>query len=242
MAPALLELDGVVAGYVAEIDILNGIRLKVGTGSITGVIGPNGAGKSTLLKTVFGFLHPRRGWIAFDGREIQLVAPHTIKRLGVGYVPQGTNIFPQLTVHENLQLGAWVFRHDAARLAGMLERAYASFPRLAEKRRLRATALSGGEAKMLSIAKEMVTDPQLLLVDEPSAGLSPKLSEQVYGQLLAARDQGVTIFLVDQNIAKAVEISDYLYMLEMGQVRREGPRQDFADQLRDLIRDSLLGV
>jgi ABC-type branched-subunit amino acid transport system ATPase component len=242
MAPALLELDGVVAGYVAEIDILNGIRLKVGTGSITGVIGPNGAGKSTLLKTVFGFLHPRRGWIAFDGREIQLVAPHTIKRLGVGYVPQGTNIFPQLTVHENLQLGAWVFRNDAARLAGMLERAYASFPRLAEKRRLRATALSGGEAKMLSIAKEMVTDPQLLLVDEPSAGLSPKLSEQVYGQLLAARDQGVTIFLVDQNIAKAVEISDYLYMLEMGQVRREGPRQDFADQLRDLIRDSLLGV
>jgi ABC-type branched-subunit amino acid transport system ATPase component len=242
MAPALLELDGVVAGYVAEIDILNGIRLKVGTGSITGVIGPNGAGKSTLLKTVFGFLHPRRGWIAFDGREIQLVAPHTIKRLGVGYVPQGTNIFPQLTVHENLQLGAWVFRHDAARLAGMLERAYASFPRLAEKRRLRATALSGGEAKMLSIAKEMVTDPQLLLVDEPSAGLSPKLSEQVYGQLLAAREQGVTIFLVDQNIAKAVEISDYLYMLEMGQVRREGPRQDFADQLRDLIRDSLLGV
>jgi ABC-type branched-subunit amino acid transport system ATPase component len=242
MAPALLELDGVVAGYVAEIDILNGIRLKVGTGSITGVIGPNGAGKSTLLKTVFGFLHPRRGWIAFDGREIQLVAPHTIKRLGVGYVPQGTNIFPQLTVHENLQLGAWVFRHDAARLAGMLERAYSSFPRLAEKRRLRATALSGGEAKMLSIAKEMVTDPKLLLVDEPSAGLSPKLSEQVYGQLLAARDQGVTIFLVDQNIAKAVEISDYLYMLEMGQVRREGPRQDFADQLRDLIRDSLLGV
>jgi ABC-type branched-subunit amino acid transport system ATPase component len=242
MAPALLELDGVVAGYVAEIDILNGIRLKVGTGSITGVIGPNGAGKSTLLKTVFGFLHPRRGWIAFDGREIQLAAPHTIKRLGVGYVPQGTNIFPQLTVHENLQLGAWVFRHDAARLAGMLERAYASFPRLAEKRRLRATALSGGEAKMLSIAKEMVTDPQLLLVDEPSAGLSPKLSEQVYGQLLAAREQGVTIFLVDQNIAKAVEISDYLYMLEMGQVRREGPRQDFADQLRDLIRDSLLGV
>jgi ABC-type branched-subunit amino acid transport system ATPase component len=242
MAPALLELDGVVAGYVAEIDILNGIRLKVGTGSITGVIGPNGAGKSTLLKTVFGFLHPRRGWIAFDGREIQLVAPHTIKRLGVGYVPQGTNIFPQLTVHENLQLGAWVFRHDAARLAGMLERAYASFPRLAEKRRLRATALSGGEAKMLSIAKEMVTDPQLLLVDEPSAGLSPKLSEQVYGQLLAAREQGVTIFLVDQNIAKAVEISDYLYMLEMGTVRRAGPRQAFADQLRELIRDALLGV
>src|SRR5262245_53137265 len=239
---ALLQLDGVVAGYVAEIDILNGIRLKVDAGSITGVIGPNGAGKSTLLKTVFGFLHPRRGRIAFEGQEIHTVAPHVVKRLGIGYVPQGMNIFPQLTVHENLELGAWVFRRDSKRVAGMLERAYAAFPRLAQKRRMRATGLSGGEAKMLSIAKEMVTDPRLLLVDEPSAGLSPKLSELVYAQLLTAREQGVTIFLVDQNIAKAVEISEYLYMLEMGQVRREGPRQDFADQLRELIRDSLLGV
>jgi ABC-type branched-subunit amino acid transport system ATPase component len=124
----------------------------------------------------------------------------------------------------------------------MLERAYTAFPRLGEKRRMRATALSGGEAKMLSIAKEMVTDPRLLLVDEPSAGLSPKLSDQVYVELLAARAHGVTILLVDQNIAKAVEVSEYLYMLEMGQVRREGPRRDFADQLREIIRDALLGV
>jgi ABC-type branched-subunit amino acid transport system ATPase component len=242
MAAALLELDGVVAGYVAEIDILNGMRLTVEPGSITGVIGPNGAGKSTLLKTVFGFLHPRRGRIAFEGRAIEALPPHEIKRLGIGYVPQGVNIFPQLSVQENLELGAWVFRRDRQRLASMLERAYVAFPRLAEKRRLRATALSGGEAKMLSIAKEMVTDPRLLLVDEPSAGLSPKLSDQVYVQLLAAREQGVTILLVDQNIAKAVEVSEYLYMLEMGQVRREGTRRDFADHLRDLIRDSLLGV
>jgi ABC-type branched-subunit amino acid transport system ATPase component len=239
---ALLELDGVVAGYVSEIDILNGVRLGVEAGSITGVIGPNGAGKSTLLKTVFGFLHPRRGRIAFDGREIHTAAPHAVKGLGIGYVPQGSNIFPQLSVHENLQLGAWVFRHERGRVATMLDRAYSAFPRLAQKRGLRATALSGGEAKMLSIAKEMVTDPRLLLVDEPSAGLSPKLSEQVYAQLVAARGQGVTILLVDQNVAKAVEVSGYLYMLEMGRVRREGPRRDFADQLRDIIRDALLGA
>jgi ABC-type branched-subunit amino acid transport system ATPase component len=239
---ALLELDGVVAGYVSEIDILNGVRLGVEAGSITGVIGPNGAGKSTLLKTIFGFLHPRHGRIAFDGREINGAAPHAIKRLGIGYVPQGTNIFPQLTVHENLQLGAWVFRHQRGRVEGMLDRAYAAFPHLARKRGVRATALSGGEAKMLSIAKEMVTDPRLLLVDEPSAGLSPKLSEQVYAQLVAARAQGVTIFLVDQNVAKAVEISEYLYVLEMGRVRREGSRREFADQLRDIIRDALLGA
>ena len=239
---ALLELHDIVAGYVPEIDILNGIRLTVEAGSITGVIGPNGAGKSTLLKAVFGFLHPRRGRIVLDGHEIQALAPHAVKRRGIAYVPQGTNIFPQLTVHENLLLGAWVFRRDTARTARMLERAYAAFPRLAQKRRVRATALSGGEAKMLSIAKEMVTDPRLLLVDEPSAGLSPRLSEQVYAQLLAARAHGVTILLVDQNIAKAVEISEYLYMLEMGQVRREGPRPDFADHLREIIRDALLGV
>jgi ABC-type branched-subunit amino acid transport system ATPase component len=239
---ALLQLDGVVAGYAAEIDILNDLKLTVAPGSITGVIGPNGAGKSTLLKTVFGFLHPRRGRIAFDGQEIGALAPHAVKRLGIGYVPQGTNIFPQLTVHENLQLGAWLFRRDAARVARMLASAYAAFPRLQEKRGLRATALSGGEAKMLSIAKEMVTEPRLLLVDEPSAGLSPKIAEQVYAQLLAARGRGLTILLVDQNIAKAVEVSDYLYLLEMGQVRREGPRRAFADQLREIIRDALLGV
>jgi len=239
---ALLELRSVVGGYVEGIDILNGVELSVEAGSLTGIIGPNGAGKSTLLKTVFGFLHPRGGRIAFDGRDISADVPHVIKRLGIGYVPQGTNTFPQLTVHENLQLGAWVFRRDAARVTQMLERAYAAFPRLAEKRSLRATGLSGGEAKMLSIAKEMVTDPRLLLIDEPSAGLSPKITEQVYSQLLAARARGLTILLVDQNIAKAVEISDYLYMLEMGTVRRAGPRQAFADQLRELIRDALLGV
>ena len=239
---ALLELDGIVAGYVEGIDILNDVHLRVAAGTVTGVIGPNGAGKSTLLKTVFGFLHPSQGRIVFDGREVHDLAPHTLKRMGIGYVPQGANIFPQLTVHENLQLGAWVVRHDRTRVAGMLERAYVAFPRLREKRRLRATALSGGEARMLSIAKELVTEPILLLVDEPTAGLAPRIAAQVYERLLEVRAAGVTILLVDQNISKAVEISDYLYMLEIGCVRREGPRQAFADQLREIIRDALLGA
>src|SRR6266850_2396680 len=206
---ALLELDGVVAGYVEGIDILNGLSLGVAKGTVTGIIGPNGAGKSTSLKTIFGFLHPRAGRIVFDGQDVGHLAPHLLKRLGIGYVPQGANVFPQLTVEENLQIGTWVFRHDRTRVAGMLERAYTAFPRLQDKRRLRATVLSGGEAKMLSVAKELVTDP---------------------------------ILLVDQNITKAVEVSDYLYMLEMGRVRREGPRQAFADQLREIIRDALLGA
>jgi ABC-type branched-subunit amino acid transport system ATPase component len=239
---ALLELEGVAAGYVEGIDVLDDVQLRVEAGTITGVIGPNGAGKSTLLKTIFGFLHPHRGRIVFDGQDIGGRAPHALKRMGISYVPQGANIFPQLTVHENLELGAWVFRRDRARITTLLERAYEAFPRLRARRRTRATALSGGEGRMLSVAKELVTGPRLMLVDEPSAGLAPALSNQVYDRLLAARAQGVTILLVDQNIAKCVEVSDYLYLLEVGRVRREGPREVFADNLRDLIRDSLLGA
>src|SRR5438552_736898 len=239
---ALLEVHDVVAGYVEGIDVLTGVSVAVERGSITGIIGANGAGKSTLLKTIFGFLHPRRGRIVLDGHEIQALPPHAVKRQGVSYVAQGASVFPQLTVQENLDLGAWVFRADRARMAAMLERAWAAFPRLREKRRSRATTLSGGEAKMLSLAKELVTEPRLLLVDEPSAGLAPRIVEQVYAQLLAVRERGVTILLVDQNINKAVQVSDYLYMIERGDVRREGPRRDFADQLRAIVRDSLLGA
>jgi len=235
-------VDGVSAGYVHGIDILSELSLRVEPGTITGVIGPNGAGKSTLLKTIFGFLHPWRGRITHDGQPIQALAPHAIKHLGLSYVPQGTNIFPQLTVEENLLLGLWIVRGDRARVTAMLDRAYVAFPRLREKRRMRATGLSGGEAKMLSLAKELATDPTLCLVDEPSAGLAPVIAHQVYAQLLEARARGVTILLVDQNITKAVEISDYLYMIERGQVRREGPREAFADQLREIIRDALLGA
>jgi len=237
-----LAVEHLVAGYVEGIDILADITMRVEPGTITGVIGPNGAGKSTLLKTIFGFLHPRRGQISLDGRDIGALAPHEIKRLGISYVPQGPNIFPQLTVEENLLLGAWVIRADKARVGERLERAYAAFPRLRERQHRRATTLSGGEAKMLSLAKELVTEPTLLLVDEPSAGLAPRIVEQVYARLLEVRAQGVTILLVDQNINKAVQVSDYLYMLERGQVRREGPRRDFADQLREIVRDALLGA
>jgi ABC-type branched-subunit amino acid transport system ATPase component len=239
---AFLDVHDVVAGYLEGIDVLTGVTLAVERGSITGIIGANGAGKSTLLKTIFGFLHPRRGRIVLDGREIHALPPHAIKRLGVSYVAQGASVFPQLTVQENLALGAWVFRRDRGRLAAMLERAWSTFPRLRDKRRARATTLSGGEAKMLSLAKELVTEPGLLLVDEPSAGLSPKITEQVYARLLQAREAGATILLVDQNIAKAIAVSDYLYMIEMGRVRHHGPRAVFAAEVRDLVRDALLGV
>ena len=239
---ARLELEHVAAGYLEGIDILGDISMRVEPGSVTGVIGPNGAGKSTLLRTIFGFLHPRRGSMTLDGRPIGGAPPHEVKRRGVSYVPQGANIFPQLTVEENLLLGAWTIRRERARVAERLERAYAAFPHLRDRRQRRATTLSGGESKMLSLAKELVTEPALLLVDEPSAGLAPRIVEQVYARLLEVRKQGVTILLVDQNITKCVEVSDYLYMIERGQIRREGPRRDFTDHLREIVRDALLGA
>src|ERR687888_1720571 len=161
---AFLDVHEVVAGYLEGIDVLTGVSVAVERGSITGIIGANGAGKSTLLKTVFGFLHPRRGRIVLDGREIQTLPPHAVKRLGVSYVAQGASVFPQLTVQENLDLGAWVFRRDRARMTSMLERAWSAFPRLYEKRRSRATPPSRGEAKMLSLAKKLLTHPGPLLV------------------------------------------------------------------------------
>src|SRR5256712_10108661 len=172
---ALLEVDSGAAGYVDGLDILADIALRVEPGSISGIIGPNGAGKSTLLRAIFGFLNPRRGRILHGGGEIQALAPYEIKRLGISYVPQGQNIFPQLTVEENLQLGAWIARHDRAGVASILERAYATFPRLRERRRRRATPLSGGQAKMRSLAKALVNDPALLLVGGPSGGPAPPI-------------------------------------------------------------------
>jgi len=239
---ALLALEDVHAGYVEGIDILAGIDLRVERGSITGIIGPNGAGKSTLLRTIFGFLRPHQGRVLLDGAPIHGLSPHAIKRRGIGYVTQGANNFPQLTVDENLRLGAWVLRREGGRVAHLLERAWTTFPGLAARRGLRATGLSGGEAKMLSLAKEAMTEPRLLLVDEPSAGLAPRVTDQVYARLLEARDRGLTILLVDQNITRAVEVCDYLYLIERGQVRREGPRESFAAHLREIIRDALLGA
>lgn len=238
---AILEVENVVAGYVRGIDILNGVSMKIDEGGITGMIGPNGAGKSTMFKTIFGFLHPAKGRNIFDGQEIQSFSPDQIKKAGVSFIPQRASTFPMLTVAENLLLGAWIFRHDRRLVKERINEVYEQFPVLKKKRRSKATFLSGGELRMLAIAKEVVTSPRLLLVDEPSAGLAPNLVTQVYEFLRQVCDQGVTIFLVDQNIAKAVEVSDYMYLLEMGKIKAHGPTDQFRENIREIISDSLLG-
>ncbi|RLG55067.1 MAG: ABC transporter ATP-binding protein [Thermoproteota archaeon] len=237
----MLEVKGVVAGYLEGIDILQGVDLKVERNTITTVIGPNGAGKSTLLKTIFGLLKPRRGEISFEDKRIGGLKPSVIKRLGISYVPQDINTFPHMSVEENLLMGAWVFRGDSKLVRERLGEVFEMFPHLKSKRHMKATYLSGGELKMLSIAKEIVTKPRLLLVDEPTAGLAPRLASQVYSFLVESRDSGITILLVDQNIKRAVEISDYVYMIEMGRVKVSGSGDYFRANLTEIIKSSLLG-
>ena len=240
---ALLTVTDVHAGYLPGVDILQGLSIAARANEITLVIGPNGAGKSTLLRTVFAFLAPNRGSITFRERATAGLRPSDLKAAGISYVTQDINSFPGLTVDENLRMGAWVFRRDRARLQRQLDRAFATFPALAGKRHARAGELSGGQGRMLSVAREMMTEPQLLLVDEPTAGLAPNLVEQVYEILLTAKQSsGVAILLVEQNVEQALPLADHLYLLNLGRVKAEGPGREFDNaRVRTLIQECLLG-
>src|SRR5579883_430626 len=240
---ALLSVDGVHAAYQSGVDILQGLSLAVAPESLTLVIGPNGAGKSTLLRTIFGFLSPHAGTIRFRGEAIEGRQPYQVKALGISYVPQEINTFPQLTVEENLRMGGWTLRRDRPRLQRQIARIYEIFPALGERRRTRAGDLSGGQGRMLSVAREMMTDPALMLVDEPTAGLAPSLVDQVYELLMTARKSiGTTILLVDQNIEDAIRYADHVYMVNLGRIKAEGPAGEFgAERIRDLIQECLLG-
>jgi ABC-type branched-subunit amino acid transport system ATPase component len=238
-----LSVADLHAGYSPGIDILRGLSLEARADAITLVVGPNGAGKSTLLRTIFAFLTPSRGQIRFRGRPTAGARPSELKAAGISYVPQDINSFPGLTVEENLRMGAWTFRRDGARLRRALERVYAIFPALADKRRDRAGALSGGQGRMLSVAREMMTDPALLLIDEPTVGLAPNLVSQVYDILLAAkRASGAAVLLVEQNIEQSLALADHLYLLNLGTVKAQGPGREFDERrIRELIRECLLG-
>ncbi len=238
----MLRIEHVTAGYHPGIDILRDLTVLAAPQRITAVIGPNGAGKSTLLKVVFGLVAPREGRVLFRDRDVERLPAHERKRMGIGYVPQGSSTFPQMTVEENLLIGGWTMRRDRAALRERLARVYELFPALAGLRRARATVLSGGQLRMLSIAKELVAPPSLLLVDEPTAGLAPRVAGDVYDLLVRSRELGITVLLVDQNIAEAVAIADDVYLLVMGRVERQGPREVFARDLRAVIQETLVGA
>lgn len=216
----LLEVEDVYAGYVKDLDILQGVNFKIYPGELVAVIGPNGAGKSTLAKAIFGLLTPRQGKINFKGDNIAGLKSDRIVERGMCYVPQIANVFPSLTVEENLEMGAFI-RNTA--LQPLKDRIFATFPVLAKRRRQRAGTLSGGERQMLAMGKALMLEPSLLLLDEPSAALSPILVSNVFEQIKQINQEGVAIVLVEQNARKALEMSDRGYVLENGRDRFSGP-------------------
>ena len=218
-AEPLLRLDGVFAGY-GKMTILNGMSARIRRGAVTTVIGPNGAGKSTMFKTVFGLLPVRAGSISFNGRDTTNFSPRQMLDAGVVYIPQGRNIFPELNVRHNLELGG-VALSDHASLPGRLAEIMRRFPMLHEKADRQASTLSGGQQKMLEIARGLLLDPKLILIDEPSIGLSPLMVREVFAILRELRDKGVTIVLIEQNAKQALQMSDDALVLEQGQTRIE---------------------
>jgi branched-chain amino acid transport system ATP-binding protein len=242
-ASATLEVTDLSAGYVPGVDILSHLSIAAAKNAVTLIIGPNGAGKSTLLRAIFGLLKPSTGRVVFDGKDVTGANPSTLKASGVSYVAQDINSFPLLTVEENLLMGAWVFRRDSARIARQFEQVYAMFPILKEKRRDRAGSLSGGQGRMLSVARELMTSPSLLLIDEPTVGLAPNLVAQVYETLATARAAtGAAVLLVEQNVEEALPLADHLYLLNLGQVKAHGPGREFDNaRVRALVQECLLG-
>jgi ABC-type branched-subunit amino acid transport system ATPase component len=217
----LLSVDGITAGY-GKIDILHDVSLTISPGEIVSVIGPNGAGKSTAFKTIVGFLIPRSGRVLFNGDSIVGLRPDRVLRRGLAYVPQGRIVLPQMTVLENLEMGAYIER-ESGRVAASLERVFALFPILGERRRQKAGTMSGGEQQMVAIGRALMTSPRLILLDEPSLGLSPKFVTLIFDKLVEMKRSGFTLMLVEQNAARALAIADRGYVLELGRNRFEGP-------------------
>jgi neutral amino acid transport system ATP-binding protein len=221
----ILATEGLVAGYVPEVDILSGVDMRVAEGEIVTIVGPNGAGKSTLIKSIFGLLPPREGTVTLRGEDLTGQAPHLITRRGMSYVPQLDNIFQSLSVEENLEMGA-LERSTARERMNVI---YELFPRLGERRTQVAGTMSGGERQMLAMGRALMPEPSVLLLDEPSAGLAPAFVEAIFEKVEEVNKAGVTIVMVEQNARRALAMSDRGYVLDLGTNRFEGPGKELLD-------------
>ena len=228
----MLELKDVYGGY-GKITLLNGVSFSIPKGTITTVIGPNGAGKSTVFKAIFGLLDVHSGQVLLEGRDVTRRSPRQMIAEGVTYVPQGRNVVPQLSVYHNLELGG-ITAPDKARVRDRIEAVMDQFPMLREFRDRKAVELSGGQQKQLEVARSLLLDPKLILIDEPSIGLSPNLVQEVFRTLTRLRDEGVTILMVEQNAKAALAMSDYGLVLELGQTRMH-------DEAAKLLADPRVG-
>ncbi len=217
---AILRLEQVVAGY-GKLMVLNGTSFEVPRGKITTIIGPNGAGKSTVFKAVFGLLRVQGGQIGFDGQDVTGVGPRRLLELGMSYVPQGRNVFPELSVLHNLELGATA-APTGVDVAARIEAVMSRFPMLRQRAKDQVSTLSGGQQKLLEIGRGLLLQPKLMLIDEPSIGLSPRLVQETFEILQGLRDKGMSILMVEQNARSALRISDYAIVLELGRTRITG--------------------
>ncbi|HLQ86283.1 MAG TPA: ABC transporter ATP-binding protein [Salinisphaeraceae bacterium] len=233
----LLEVQGVHAGY-GDTAILHDVGLSVAEGELTTIIGPNGAGKSTLLKSIMGYLIPTQGTVHCAGEDITRLRPHERVAKGIAFVPQLANVFPSLTTEENLVMGGYTLSKEETRRR--IEQQYAEFPRLAERRKQRVRTMSGGERQMLALARALMTDPQLLLLDEPSAALSPRIAEEVFAKVQEINSQGRTVLIVEQNADRSLAISDRGIVMADGRNAFEGDAQHILHD--EKIRDAYLGA
>ncbi|MBW1994794.1 MAG: ABC transporter ATP-binding protein [Deltaproteobacteria bacterium] len=233
---ALLEVHDVVSGY-GRTDVLHGVSIQVENDEIVTIIGPNGAGKSTLFKTIMGYLIPRSGKILFAGEEVTALRPNKKVEKGMAYVPQLDNTFPSLTVHENLEMGG--YSKDSKALKRGIEFAYHTFPILEERKNQRARTLSGGQRQMLAMSMALMSEPKLLLLDEPSAGLAPKIAEEVFRQITRLHDKGIGIVIIEQDAHRSLNISDRGYVLAMGQNHFDGSADKILNNPQ--IKEAFLG-
>lgn len=210
---SILEANDITAGYTREVDILNNVSIRVKTGKIVSVIGPNGAGKSTLLKTIFGILKPTNGSVTLKDEDITGLKPDRVAKRGISYVPQVDNVFPSMTIQENLEMGAFIRSDDFSQ---RIEEIYELFPVLGERRKQKAGQLSGGQRQMVAMGRALMLDPQVLLLDEPSAGLSPILVSSIFEKIIEINETGVSMIIVEQNAREALKMADHGYVLAMG--------------------------
>ena len=234
----MLTLNNIDAGY-GTFQALFGVSLEVKAGEAIGVIGPNGAGKTTLMRAISGLIRPTAGSLSMEGADLLATAPHRILELGIAHVPENRRLFPAMTVEDNLRMGAYI-PAARAKFRQRLEFVYDLFPRLKERRAQLAGTMSGGEQQMCAIGRALMSEPRLLLLDEPSAGLAPVVVQQVFGLVARIRASGLTVLIVEQNVRQVLKVVDRAYLLEAGTIRASGTSAELAEN--DLIKEAYLGV
>lgn len=233
----MLEVDNLHVAYESDVDVVKDVTLRADAGQLVGLIGPNGAGKSTLMRAICQFVPARLGSVRLGGVDGRALRPHELAGHGVGYLMEGHSLFPAMSVEDNLLLGAWSLRHDSRAAKRAVEAALERVPMLAEKRSISAGLLSGGQQRILELERLNLIRPKLVLLDEPSIGLAPKLATEMLHRAAAFRDAGAAVVLIDQNARRIAEIADHVYVMQLGRIRLQGTGRELLPRIDDIVRE-----